>query len=282
MTRRAKSRRLTPRQNSERRASNGIEQLLIEILSQLASILVAVGYGISNLNALTRRAYFEAAKLHGARSTKKPSLAQIAAQTGLTRLEVSQLARESGHHDLRLVSPISRAHRVCIGWQTDGRYCTAAGEPAVLPFSGRLGSFSQLAKAYSRDIPARAMLLEMQRLRMVRVDRTGRLKLVRPEVRVPKHALATLRAIGPWIRFLSRETSQRLNATEQYQLKLRFTSAQQSMAAIRELTKRAKAFAKSVEQIGTNDTSPRGYELEVAIALAASLNPQLEKQTSKR
>lgn len=274
--------RPTSRVTRESRSSDEIEQLLWEIFSQLANVLVSAGYGIASLNRLTRRAYFEAARQRSTKSPSKLSIAQIAAQTGLTRVEVSQLARENRSQKWEAVLPVNRAHRVSIGWQTDSQFCAASGDPRALPFAGKLRSFSQLAKKYSGDIPAKAMLLEMKRLKMVREDREGKLRLVRAGIHVPQQSLATLRAIRPWISFLSNDLSRHLSASGQYQLQLRLLSAQQSMAAIRELNKRARALAKGVEEIGAQLPVSRGYEVDVAIAFAATLNPAHKKSTPSR
>lgn len=283
MPRRDENPTLPPaRTNRDKRPAEKIEQLLAEILSELAAVLVSVGYGISGLNRLTRRAYFEAAKHHGARSSGKLSIAKIAAQTGLTRVEVSQLSREGRSLSRKRVMPLNRAHRLSIGWQSDPRFCKASGEPYALPFSGRPRSFSALSKQYSGDIPARAMLLEMKRLRMVTTDRSGTIRLVRTGPHVTRRALTTLGAISPWIRFLANDLSRQLSAAEQHQITLKFASAHQAMAAIRELNKRTRAFLTSVDELGANASVPQGCELDVAIAFAASMDSKYLMSIKKR
>jgi hypothetical protein len=151
----------------------------------------------------------------------------------------------------------------------------------ALPFSGKGLSFSALVKEYSGDIPARAMLLEMQRLRMVSADRAGRIKLVRPGLHIPKRALTKLRAMTPWIQFISSDLNRQLSGTAQYQLRLKFSSVRQSMAAMRELDKRTHALIRSAEELGARSSTRRNCELEVAIAFAASLNTPQQKSSKK-
>ena len=106
----------------------------------------------------------------------KLSNARVAALTGLTRTEVSQIVR---HGDQDSMDPANRALRVVQGWLTDPRFAQARDLPRKLPFKGEKTSFSSLVRKYSGDIPARAMLTEMKRLRIVRIDAQDRVLLVR-------------------------------------------------------------------------------------------------------
>jgi hypothetical protein len=281
MRRRAKSQHHPTSGNPDKNSSDKIEQLLTEILSQLATVLISAGYGISSLNRLARRAYFDAARQNSGKSPGRLSIAQIAAQTGLTRVEVSQLARRARSQGREPEMPLSRAHRMSIGWQSDARFCTASGEPRALQFSGKKQSFSVLAREYSGDIPAKAMLLEMKRIGMVRTDPVGNIRLVRPGIRMPRNALATLGAITPWIQFFTGNLNRNLNAAEQHQIKLQFASVQQSSAALRELNKRTNAFVRGIKELGDNPPASKCCELDVAIALATRLKPNGQKATKE-
>jgi hypothetical protein len=252
------------------------ETRMSEILRDFASVLVANGYGISRLNRLIRRAYFEAAR--NLEIGPKASNARIAAVTGLTRTEVTRLARTSSRPSAT-EEPINRAQRVTIGWTTDRQFCTAAGVPRILSFSGSRGSFSRLVKDYSGDIPARAMLFEMQRLGMVRQDSRGKVRLVRADTPFSRHSIATLGAIIPWVRFLasgSRNCDLVANTSE---VELAYSSLPQAYAALKELERRTSAFLRSVRELGNSQNSTRKHSMKIAIALGA--HPPRARQNKK-
>src|SRR5688572_29817982 len=158
--------------------SDGLDHKLSEILTSIAHLLLRNGYGFARLGKLTKLAFVNAAKaLDDDDPKSKISIARIAAVTGLTRIEVSQLLRSEARKGYPASEPLNRAERVAIGWQGDNDYCDSRGFPLALPFASAGRSFSRLVKKYSGDIPARAMLIEMKRLRMVRHDSSDTVRL---------------------------------------------------------------------------------------------------------
>lgn len=247
-----------------------LEARIEGILTDLARVLVASGYGISGMSRLTKRAFFEAALELDTEAGRRKNNARIAAITGLTRAEVSQLARNDG--DRRRTTAANRAERVSLGWVSDSRYCDKHGNPNVLPFSGRDVSFQSLVRDYSGDIPARAMLTEMLRLRMARKEGGNGVKLVRTGSVIPRHAKATLRAISPWVRFLSRTEPDDLAGLQanSVQTALAFDSLPQLFAAVRELQSRATAFVKSINELSAPGGAKvsKSHTLHISFALA--------------
>jgi hypothetical protein len=65
------------------------------------------------------------------------------------------------------------------GWRRDPEFCDSSGAPLDLKLSGDYGSFESLARRYSGDIPARATLEELRRLKAIVVKKT--LIHLRPE-----------------------------------------------------------------------------------------------------
>src|SRR5688500_11429970 len=149
------------------KSSLDIEYRLAEVLRELVPVLIANGYGIPRLSDVLRRLYIEAAKSVAEKNGKKLSNARIAALTGLTRTEVTRLSRQHAQKSKSEI-PFNRAQKVAYGWISDLEFSNR-GQPRILPFTGRAGSFSKLVRKYSGDIPARAMLSEIQRLGMVQV-----------------------------------------------------------------------------------------------------------------
>jgi hypothetical protein len=242
-----------------------LERRLSEILEDLAALLIGSGYGVSRMNRLVRLAYLNAAKSLG--HEKETSNARIAALTGLTRIEVSRLSKQ-GIQQSDTRTPLNRAQRVAIGWVSDAEYCTRLGKPRALPFSGRSTSFSKLVRVYSGDIPARAMLYEMQRLNMVQCETNGSVRLLRVGTVPSKQTQTSLRALARWTRFLaSGDDNQELFART-FQVKLRFDSGQQANAALRELERRVSAFVSGVEQLGQNERRSDCHEIDLSLAFA--------------
>jgi hypothetical protein len=246
-----------------------VEQRLGEILSSLASVLLANGYGIARLNRLARRAYVDAARVLNAQAGRKFSNARIAAQTGLTRTEVARLTQEGNRAQHDEETPVNRAQRVTAGWLSDFEFCTGIGKPKTLPFAGKKRSFSNLVKHYSGDIPARAMLMEMQRLGIVSVEPGDKIKLVRSDTRISKHTILALRAMSQWTRVIAASDGGKQLNVNTRQVKLSFASLQQLLAAVRELENRSRAFVRSIEELGTRRRSAGLHQLEISIALAA-------------
>lgn len=262
-----------PAGNLERTAL--FEKRLAGVLKDLARVLVDNGYGISSLSWFAKRAYFEAAQ--ELNLGRRRNNARIAAITGLTRADVSQLSHINGAA-LSAMHVVGRAQRVSQAWASDFRYRGKKGKPAVLPYAGRKGSFEELVKEYGADIPARAMLSEMTRLGLVRKEDRDVIRLVRVNPPITRHAEKALRALSPWVRFLScadeREKSD-LNANA-VQITLSFDSMPQLFAAVRELQNRASTFVQSIHELSDRKLSTRRKQLMVSVALGTRI-PQSDE-----
>jgi len=261
---------------SQRRSAGAadFEQRLLYILRDLARILVSSGYGVSELSRLAKRAYFEAATDLSVATGRRINRARIAAATGLSRAEVAHFSQGServgaGEHFI----PVNRAQRVSWAWVTDPDYCSNNGRPNVLPYAGRKGSFEMLVKRYGGDIPVRAMLSEMLRLRMIKQPREKTVKLVRVVSHVSREAAASLRALSPWIGFLSQNNTSdnsELDATS-VRIALSFESMPQLFAAVRQLQNHASAFVRSAHELGGARRRAKPYKLDVSVALGTRI-----------
>jgi hypothetical protein len=262
-----------------------LEQRLAEILKDLAQILVVGGFGVGGLNKLAKRAYVEAAVALNQGSGRRQNNARIAAITGLTRSEVAQLSKSSTSSRRQESVPTNRAQRVSLGWTTDEEFCGRPGKPKLLPLVGKRASFERLVKIYSGDIPARAMLSEMIRVGMARENAEGKIRLLRTTSPIPRHTLATLRAVASWLRFFAENEviePKELDANI-VRVSLSFESLSQMYSAIRELHERATAFVESVQQLDGVGKRVRPHKLQISIGLATRV-PRIEekaKQTGK-
>lgn len=117
--------------------------------------------------------YARAASGRARRSSGSVNRSKIAAITGLSRPEVTRLlakiaAQPTAQND---AYSSSRSARVIAGWTSDPRFQNSSGLPDSLPYTGGARSFTQLAKKYAADVPARAVLERLELLGLARVTR---------------------------------------------------------------------------------------------------------------
>ena len=129
-------------------------------LQPLATLLLEQGLGVPELYQALKWVFVQESARQATRDGRKVNVSRIAAQTGLTRQEVSRLLRNTAKPETRYAWQRQRSNRVLLGWHTDATFLTAAGQPRGLPYEGER-SFTRLARAYSGDIPPRAMLEEL-------------------------------------------------------------------------------------------------------------------------
>lgn len=260
-----------------------LDRRLAAILRELAFLLISSGYGTARFNVAIRRAYVEAASSLQTKGGRPITNARIAALTGLTRTEVARLQKSRGRTDLERKGQVDRANRVTNGWARDPEFLDAYERPKVLPFAGKHKSFSSLVKKYSGDIPARAMLAEMERLKLIRRQGVDEIELLKPEATASRHTLQALRALGLWSGSLAKLSSESSGDIESNAstINLRFSSLPQAHSAFRELQNRRQAFEQTIKELSAEKTASSKFELRVAIAMASAL-PKNRRSISPR
>jgi hypothetical protein len=181
------------------------------------------------------------------------------------RVNQRELAPEYAH--------LNRATRVATGWRSDALFVDKSGRPKPLLLKAGNGGFWHLVRKYSGDIPARAMLLEMKRLGMIQTRPNKTVTLVRDAPAMPRTAVATVRAISPWVALLAetQRTSQSFNLTSSaQQTRISFDSVPQLLAAMRELETRRRSFINGIEQLAKSQKTNGKLELAISVAVAAA------------
>jgi hypothetical protein len=268
-----------------RSGSKEVDHRLFAILKVLASLLISSGYGVARVNAAIRRAYVEAASSLQTKGGRPISNARIAALTGLTRTEVTKLQRARGRADLLQKHHSDRAKRVTSGWVADQEFCNSRGQPKILPYLGKIGSFNSLVKRHSGDIPARAMLSEMERLKLVRRRGIDDIELLKMEAPISRHTIQSLRAVSMWIESLKTLSSGFTSGdieTSAKTINLSFSSLPQAHSALRELEKRRRAFEQTILGLSTEKSKNNSFQLTISIALAAALPKNLGKISPRK
>jgi len=145
------------------------------LLRPLVRILLRNGVPFATFGDCAKQAYVDVA----AELTvpgRKSSISRIAVITGLTRKEVSRLAK-TGHAESAPVERYNRAARVVSAWVREPAFRDGSGRPAALPIDGRR-SFAELVRRHGGDVPSRAVMDELVRVGCVAHTRDERLRLV--------------------------------------------------------------------------------------------------------
>ena len=148
------------------------------LLKPLVRILLRNGISYGTFADLAKWVYVDVASREFAISSRKQTVSRVAVLTGLTRKEVQRLRELPGPHERDTAERYNRAARVIAGWRREQEFLDPEGRPAPLPVSGETGSFASLVRRFSGDIPARAVLDELERVGAVRQLEDGRVELV--------------------------------------------------------------------------------------------------------
>ena len=158
--------------------NKAISSAVLRLLRPLVRILLRNGMTYGEFSDLAKWVFVDVADKEFGIPGRKQTVSRIAVITGLNRKEVSRVQKIAVPEDDATRRQYNRAARVINGWVRDAAYQNGQGQPAELPFEGETGSFSALVKAHSGDMPARAVLDELQRVGAVEVTDEGLVRLM--------------------------------------------------------------------------------------------------------
>ena len=168
----------------------------LQLLRPLVRILLRNNVSHRTFAELAKQVYVEVANAEFAISGKKQTMSRIAILSGLTRKEVQQLLTLPPNSHSIADEEYHRASRVITGWLRDPKYGDGKGHPRPLHLEGKGGSFRQLVKRYSGDIPVRALLDELVRVGAVKQLKDGRIGLVTRGYIPRNRSVPKLRVLG--------------------------------------------------------------------------------------
>ena len=154
-----------------------ISTAIYALLRPLARILIRNGVTYQSFVDIAKRAFVDVGMNQFAIDGRKQTISRVAVLTGLSRKEVQRVLSEGMQGDTEIHERYNRASWVVAGWVRDGDYLGDDGKPASLPLEGNK-SFAELVRRYSGDVPARAILDELQRVGAVKILENGQIKLV--------------------------------------------------------------------------------------------------------
>lgn len=141
---------------------------LRRLLRPLVRILLDRGIAFDRFAELARGVYVEVAEREFGLEGRKQTVSRISVLTGLTRKEVVRIREMTLPEDVEGRAHFNRAARVVTGWLQEHPMEGTASGAAPLPLEGP-GSFAEVVRKYSGDMPVRAVLDELVRVGAVRL-----------------------------------------------------------------------------------------------------------------
>ncbi|MGB5333384.1 MAG: DUF6502 family protein [Woeseiaceae bacterium] len=149
---------------------NKLNNVFFALLQPLARIFLRFGRGYREFSELSKAAFVAVAAedygVHG----RPTNVSRIAAMTGLTRKEVSRIRKRIDDCKAAVTDRGTPLQEVMSAWRTFDEFLGAGGEPAILPLTGKRGSFQSLVRQFAGDIPEGAMRKELQRIGAVQLS----------------------------------------------------------------------------------------------------------------
>jgi len=152
-----------PPMQPDTRPQRALQRAIEHLLRPLCRLLLRHSVSFAAFEEMAKRAYVDVAREDFAIPGKKQTTSRIAVITGLTRKEVQRLFTEAEDADVDIFERYNRATRVLTGWARDADFLDRSGKPRLLDAEGE-GSFAELVKRYSGDMPSRAVLDELIRV----------------------------------------------------------------------------------------------------------------------
>ncbi|KAF0221581.1 MAG: hypothetical protein FD174_350 [Geobacteraceae bacterium] len=159
---------------------NIIAGAVCTLLRPLMRVLLRYNISYTTFADLAKWVYVRVAMEEFQLPGRKQTVSRVALLTGLSRKEVLRVKRLAMPGDPAITEKQSRAARVVSGWVRDPRFHDAENKPALLTLDGEGMTFSALAKAFSGDIPPRAVLDELIRTGVVERLEDERVRLLAP------------------------------------------------------------------------------------------------------
>ena len=151
---------------------------LIRMTRPLVRILLRNSVSYGTFSDLAKWLFVDVAMQEFGIKGRKQSISRISVITGLSRKEVKRLLELPEPQNRRDEETYNRAARVIAGWRRDRDFQNRQGKPSDLKIRGRGASFSELVKRFSGDLPVRAVLDELLRVRAVKLIRDDRVRLL--------------------------------------------------------------------------------------------------------
>lgn len=224
---------------------------VIRLLSPLVRFLLRHGMSYGAFADLAKVVYVDVADKEFAVEGKKQTLSRISVVTGLSRKEVARIQSLERSDDAEIMQQYNRAAKVISGWVQDEKFHNKKNEPADLLLEDGDNSFSALVKIYSGDMPSRAVLDELLRVKAV--------ELVDNKVCLLTHAYIPVEGEPEKIQILGMDTALLINTIDHnlthkeksyFQRKVSYDNLpEEALEKLREMTEEeAQALLESLDK----------------------------------
>lgn len=151
------------------KVTKALSAAILRMLRPLVRLLLRHGISYGTFADLAKWVYVDVADKEFSVAGRKQTVSRVSVLTGLSRKEVARIQAIETPDDQVVMQQYNRAARVISGWLRDEKFSDAKGQPNTLPLEGK-DSFAELVKAYSGDLPARAILDELLRVKAVELN----------------------------------------------------------------------------------------------------------------
>lgn len=165
-------------------ASQSLQTAVGKLLRPLIRVLIRYGVSHAEFADIAKRVYVDTAEREFTLPGRKQSMSRVTMLTGIYRKEVRRIMQLADLAEDEVTTSHNRAVRIISGWNRDSEFSDSQTRPRPLALDGD-GSFSELVKRYSGDIPVRAVLDELLRVEAVFRDADGLIHLTVDTAYVP-------------------------------------------------------------------------------------------------
>jgi len=141
---------------------DSLQKAVMHVLAPLVRLLLRHGVSHAAFSDWARQVYVRQAEEHFGIDGRTPSVSRIAILTGINRKEVKRLRELPAAVDTG-ISRHNRVIRVVTGWLQDPDFQDEAGRPLALDYGRPEDGFNRLVRRHGGDVPARALLDELER-----------------------------------------------------------------------------------------------------------------------
>lgn len=140
---------------------------LVEFLTEFAKYMISSGMSLAEFQSAAKTAFLQAAMGRARLRNSRVNQSALAAITGLNRAQVRALIHE---WEQGLTPHSNRITEILNAWQHDPQFRCDSVETSRLPIRGGKSSFSSLVQKYCGDVSYKAILSELRKLGLVRVQ----------------------------------------------------------------------------------------------------------------
>jgi Family of unknown function (DUF6502) len=144
------------------KSADHVNAMLVRIFRPLVRLLLRLGVPFQSCAEALKWTYVDIASNEFALDGKAQTKSRVAVITGLTRIEVERLQRETLDDAAESAKSYHRGARVLTGWSNDTKYLSPNGAPRALSFDGESPNFTDLVADYSGGTTPRAVLDDLQ------------------------------------------------------------------------------------------------------------------------